>query len=336
MTDMPAASNYLRYLPGVFAKTDDDFLARYLKIFEKLLTGVNDTTLNGRRGIQELLDADVVGNLFYSRFSFLFDKSDRTFIPPLSGAGDERRDALLTLFDSFIGVPAPSSPLAGHIASPSLGDGNGLAPFTAWLDDFLNWLGSWIGVLLDSHWTLDKKRSVIAQALALYRLRGTAQGMSMLIDLLLDLPIQISCYSPDTSQQVYGPLTVNVLNPQPASIVVTEKAGQGNTFVLQSAWWPGLPVVSGYAPWIFLVQVVLPACTNTAWVPDKAGAQQIQALLAALTTLLDAVTPAASRYQLQVLGGMCLPAHSDQTAPSTPPPPQLDINAILGTQVALS
>ena len=72
MSDTPQiadASRYMRYLPAVFAKSGDDFLGRYLKIFEKLLTGLDDGTLDGRRGIQELLADGVIGNLFYSRFT---------------------------------------------------------------------------------------------------------------------------------------------------------------------------------------------------------------------------------------------------------------------------
>jgi len=334
-TQATAASNYMRYLPAVFSKSGDDFLARYLKIFQKLLTGLSDTTLDGRRGIQELLAGDVIGNLFYSRFSFLFDKSDHDFIPPISGLGDEQRDALLTLFNSFIGVPEPSNPLLGHVAALAAGSSDDLAAFNVWLNEFLDWLASWVDLVLDGSWSLDKKRTVIAQSMALYRLRGTAAGLSMLINLLLDLPMQVSCYSPDISEQVYGPVSVNVLNPQPASIFVMEAAGKPDTFVLQCAARPGMPLVSGYAPWVFQVQVVLPLYLNPMWVPTKAGAQQIQALLPALTTLLDAVKPAATRYQLQVLGGMCLQKHKPKR-PKLPPPPQLDTNAFLGTQVPSS
>ncbi|MFC5743221.1 phage tail protein [Dyella tabacisoli] len=319
-----ADSSYLRYLPGVLAKSGDGFLARYLRIFEKLLSGLDDQTLDGRRGIQELLAAGVVGNLFYSRFSFLFPKSDHDFIPPISGLPTAEQDAILALFDSYIGVPARSDPLAGYVASPLAGGGGWQADFMAWLNEFLDWLASWVNLVLDHGWTLDKKRLVIAEIMALYRLRGTAQGMSMLLNLVLDLPLSVHCYTPPRSPPVMGPLSINVLNPTPPSIMVNKDAGTANTFTLNCAYLPGAPLVSGYAPWLFLLQVVLPAYGDAQKILDTAGAQQVQTLLAQLTTLVEAVKPAASRYQLQILGGMCL----------LPDPyrPQLNLNAVLGTK----
>jgi len=86
-----APSRYLRYLPAIYSKGGPAFVGRYLKIFEKILTGIDDSTLDGQRGMQELLAADVIGNLFYPRLSFLFEPSDTTFIPPISGATPEQK-----------------------------------------------------------------------------------------------------------------------------------------------------------------------------------------------------------------------------------------------------
>lgn len=324
-SQLAAASSYLRYLPGVLAKAGDGFLGRYLRIFEKLLTGLDDQVLGGRRGIQELLAAGVIGNMFYSRFTFLFPPTDHDFIPPISSLPDTQRDAILALFDSFIGVPARTDPFAGYVVTPQTGSTGWQADFTAWLNEFLDWLASWVDLVLDHSWTLDKKRQVIAEIMALYRLRGTAQGMSLLINLLLDLPMSVTCYTPIGSPTVKGPVSVNVLNPTSPSIVVNGNAVTPHTFILKCAYQPGTPLVSGYAPWLFQVQVVLPAYGDDTRVLDKNGAQQVQTLLKQLTTLLEAIKPAASRYQLQILGGMCL----------LPDPyrPCLNLNAILGTQM---
>ena len=78
---------------------------------------------------------------------------------------------------------------------------------------------------------------------------------------------------------------------------------------------------------------MLPAYSDAAYVPDAAGAQQIQDLLARLASLLDAVKPAASRYQIQILGGMCLQPYPDPRRPADPRPPQLNLNAVLGSQM---
>jgi hypothetical protein len=314
-------SSYMRYLPGVFARADDGFLAHYLRIFEKLLTGLDDTTLDGRKGIQELLAAGVVGNLFYSRFSFLFAPGDETFIPPISGLPTEQSTAILERFDSYIGVPAPGNALGGQLNPPLL-PGDPLAAFNAWLDEFLAWLAGWVDLALDSTWDLDKKRSVIAQSMALYRLRGTPQGLGMLLNLLLDLPTQVNCIAPPgTIGKITGPVSVNVSNPLAPPIQLTQSG-----FVLRCAYQPGMPLVSGYAPWLFLVQVQLPAKSDPSLVPDADGVAQIEALLAQLATVWDVVPPPATRYQVQILGASALRADPNYQ-------PMLNANAILGTQV---
>jgi hypothetical protein len=321
------STSYMRYLPAVFAKADDDFLFRYLKIFQKLLTGLADSTLDSRRGIQELLAAGVIGNLFYSRFSFLFSPTDHDFIPPISGLPEDQEKKILTDFDSYIGVPAPSSALDGYLADGT-GSGDAQASFTAWLNDLLAWLAGWVDLVLDNGWSIDKKRQVIAEIMALYRLRGTPQGTSMLVNLLLDLPMQVSCYSTSPGKPVYGTVSVNVLNPTPPPILVNGKAGSPGTFVLRCAYLPGTPLVSGYAPWLFLVQVVLPAAGNPQLVLNATGAQQVQALLGQLATVLDAAKPAGTHYQIQILGGMSLQP--------LPYQPILGVNAVLGTTVPSS
>ena len=322
--NQPAAtppSSYLRYLPGVFARADDGFLAQYLLIFEKLLTGLDDSTLDGRKGIQELLAAGVVGNLFYSRFSFLFAPDDTSFMPPISGLPDQGA-AILARFNTYIGVPAPGNALGGQISPPLL-PGDTQSAFNAWLADFLAWLAGWVELALDSSWSLDKKRSVIAQSMALYRLRGTPQGLGMLLNLLLDLPLQISCIPATGIIPVYGTLSVDVANPERLPIKLTDTA-DSSSFVLRCRYQPTMPVVSGYAPWLFVVTVSLSSQDGTKRVPDAIGAQQIEALLARLRTVLDAVRPAATRYQVQLVGFSALRAKPIYR-------PALNVNAILGT-----
>ena len=45
-------------------------------------------------------------------------------------------------------------------------------------EDFLEWLASWVGVLLDENWPIERRRAFVAQAADLYRLRGTAEGLA--------------------------------------------------------------------------------------------------------------------------------------------------------------
>ncbi len=45
-------------------------------------------------------------------------------------------------------------------------------------DDFLAWLGGWVGIALDESWDEDRRRAIVARAVELYRLRGTAAGLA--------------------------------------------------------------------------------------------------------------------------------------------------------------
>jgi phage tail-like protein len=43
--------------------------------------------------------------------------------------------------------------------------------------EFLDWLSSWVGLVLREDWEEDKKRKVIARIIPLYRMRGTKKGL---------------------------------------------------------------------------------------------------------------------------------------------------------------
>jgi phage tail-like protein len=45
-------------------------------------------------------------------------------------------------------------------------------------DDFVDWLASWVGVEIDETWTLERRRRLLMEAVDLYRVRGTANGLA--------------------------------------------------------------------------------------------------------------------------------------------------------------
>ena len=45
-------------------------------------------------------------------------------------------------------------------------------------DDFLAWLGGWVGVALDETWPIERRRALVASAVDLFRLRGTTAGLA--------------------------------------------------------------------------------------------------------------------------------------------------------------
>jgi phage tail-like protein len=64
-----------------------------------------------------------------------------------------------------------------------------LDSFGAYLDpalapaDFLGWLGSWVGLVVDDSWTREQRRRLLERAGTIFRWRGTAHGLSELIEL---------------------------------------------------------------------------------------------------------------------------------------------------------
>jgi phage tail-like protein len=50
-------------------------------------------------------------------------------------------------------------------------------------DDFLDWLGGWVGIAIDESWSLARRRDAVADAVDLYRLRGTAAALRRQVEI---------------------------------------------------------------------------------------------------------------------------------------------------------
>lgn len=50
-------------------------------------------------------------------------------------------------------------------------------------DDFLSWLGNWVGFAIDESWDLERRREGVARAVEMYRLRGTAAGLGQQVEM---------------------------------------------------------------------------------------------------------------------------------------------------------
>ncbi len=50
--------------------------------------------------------------------------------------------------------------------------------------DVLEWLGTWVGIVVDESWELDRRRAVIARAVELYHTRGTVPGLAAQVEIL--------------------------------------------------------------------------------------------------------------------------------------------------------
>jgi phage tail-like protein len=136
-------SSYLNYLPGIYQADAEKgaFIGRYLKIFEKILSGIDDgVTAAGHdiEGIEQVIDR---------------------------------------IHDFF---------------SPEATNG-----------EFLQWLASWMALILREDWEESKKRRLIGRILSLYRLRGTKRGLEEYIRIYLPgVEVQIT--------EIVAPLQIGV------------------------------------------------------------------------------------------------------------------------------
>ncbi len=58
-------------------------------------------------------------------------------------------------------------------------------------DDFIPWLGGWIAMTFDPAWPVPRRRELLRRSAELYRKRGTAAGLALMVDLALGLDIRI-------------------------------------------------------------------------------------------------------------------------------------------------
>jgi phage tail-like protein len=92
--------------------------------------------------------AEPAGADFLARFLGLFDQLREEMLAPI--------DALPALFD-------PKATPAAEAGAPG--------------EDFLDWLGGWIGIALDRSWSIARRRRLVAEAPQLFRIRGTVAGL---------------------------------------------------------------------------------------------------------------------------------------------------------------
>lgn len=58
-------------------------------------------------------------------------------------------------------------------------------------DDFVEWLGEWVGAPLDDHWPDERRRATVLAAAALHHLRGTTAGVRALAELATGCAVEV-------------------------------------------------------------------------------------------------------------------------------------------------
>jgi phage tail-like protein len=93
--------------------------------------------------------------------------------------------------------------------------------------DFLDWLGQWVGAVLDENWPIERQRAMVASSVPLYRLRGTVAGLTAHVRIFTGGSVQVAETGGVAVSQVPGGafpgeseprMTVRVTVPDPASV----------------------------------------------------------------------------------------------------------------------
>jgi phage tail-like protein len=96
--------------------------------------------------------------------------------------------------------------------------------------DFLEWLGSWFGLVLDDAWSVERRRAMLANAFEFYRMRGTVKGLKAQVETLTVGTAEISDTGGITTSTTAGAalpgspnfaLMVRVAVDDPSTIDVT-------------------------------------------------------------------------------------------------------------------
>ncbi len=99
---------------------------------------------------------------FLARFMMLFDEVRADVLTPLEG--------LAALIDP---KATPAADAGAHG------------------DDFLDWLGGWIGLALDRNWSVDRRRRLVAEAPSLFRIKGTVEGLKRHVEIYTGIEARI-------------------------------------------------------------------------------------------------------------------------------------------------
>jgi phage tail-like protein len=104
------------------------------------------------------------------------------YLPGLSSEGEESSflGRYLLIFETILdSVDSTISQLPAYFAPDT-------AP-----DDFLPWLASWVGLVIDEGWPAERRRAVLARAMELHRRRGTIRGLTEHLQLYTGLTPKI-------------------------------------------------------------------------------------------------------------------------------------------------
>jgi len=76
--------------------------------------------------------------------------------------------------------------------------------------DFITWLGQWVAMLPEQHWTIQKKRYALGIAADLHKYRGTITGLHCLLALFFEIKVEIKEWTWPEAMQIGVQNTIEV------------------------------------------------------------------------------------------------------------------------------
>lgn len=125
-------------------------------------------------------------------------------------------DFMMRFLEGFDGVLAPV-----HAAIDDL---DGYLDPALTPPDFLEWLGGWLGLIVDRSWPIRRRREFVAKAVGVYRWRGTARGIAEAVELYTGIRPEVE----DSGGVSAGPEPMGGLpGTDAAEVVVRVRSGVG-------------------------------------------------------------------------------------------------------------
>jgi len=151
--DKESLPPYSSYLPALFLKEPDGFLMGFLRLFETLMAGLEESP-------QRRLDPE----------------GDRT----------ESLWGIEQLLDRIHLYTDPLTAPGAHGVSEDEASSKGYFD-----ENFLDYLASWVALTLEERWPPVKKRRLIQNIVPLYKKRGTLQGIREFLEIFVESPVRV-------------------------------------------------------------------------------------------------------------------------------------------------
>jgi phage tail-like protein len=76
--------------------------------------------------------------------------------------------------------------------------------------DFVTWLGTWVALIPEQHWTVQKKRYALSIAADLHKYRGTINGLRSMLALFFEIEVEIDEWDWPDGMQIGVHNTIDV------------------------------------------------------------------------------------------------------------------------------